>query len=104
MNLIRNLGSVIEIFSVWYDSILKGHNKEDTRWPGVLTNETTGVFFGVSPGFPQLLVKVSNDLKTNGALFEHLNITFDSYESDNEGRIKPNNIRFSFPQIPKKRG
>lgn len=95
-------GSVIEIFKVWHESILKSHNKEETRRHGVLTNGTTGKFFGVSPGLPQLIVTVSEDLVADGALFENVLFSFAKFTYDDDGRVMPNHIQSPLPHYPRR--
>ena len=95
-------GSVIEIINVWYESVLDGLEEGKTKRQGVLTNEVTGLFFGVSPGLPQLIVNNSEDLVADGALFEHMVFSFATFTYDDDGRVVPNDISSPLPKYPKR--
>lgn len=98
----KSFASLVELFHVWYTSIAEEYNAGLTRRHGILTNGTTGKYFGVSPGLPQLIVTVSEDLISDGALFESVKFTFDSFEFDDDGRAIPNHIQSPLPPYPRR--
>ena len=51
------IGYYAEILLAWYDSIVNDSITESNKHTGLIINETTNVFFGMSPGLPQFVEK-----------------------------------------------
>ena len=85
--------SLAEIFLAWSESIDMEPLSEHS-YQGITTNEITNVYFGISPGFPQFVIKRGFDETTNieGALALGIVVQFDSYTYDDLGRMLPNHI------------
>lgn len=92
--------SLAEIFLAWSESIDKESPAEQSFRAGVITHERTNVYWGVSPGFPQFVIKKSDSTNIDGTLVVGNSIRFDSYTYDDGGRILPNHISTGIPSLP----
>lgn len=97
----NTLYSLAEIFLAWAESIDKGPTEEQS-FQGVITNEFTNMYFGVSPGFPQFLISGGHDTEIDGTLVVGVSLRFDSYTYDDAGRLLPNHISSPIPSTPKR--
>lgn len=93
--------SLAEIFLAWSKSIDKGP-PSDNSFQGITTNEITNVYFGVSPGFPQFVIRRGHNTNIEGALALGIVVQFDSFTYDDLGRMLPNHISTGLPPLPRR--
>ena len=96
------VGYIAEILLAWYNSILNFSETKTSGYSGLITNETTNVFFGVAPGLPQFVLKADGEQEFFGAFAIGIHIKFESFKSDDEGRVKPNSVRSPLPDYPRR--
>nr|AIE99026.1 hypothetical protein [uncultured marine group II/III euryarchaeote KM3_103_A07] len=95
--ILNTIGGLATWLSVWY----KSFNIEETAdlpYNGLVTTKTTGNWFGISPGLPQLIVRDSE--LDDCALSVGLKFTFDECEINEEGRGTPIGIKSPLPPYP----
>ncbi|MGB2335611.1 MAG: hypothetical protein ACPH87_08135 [Candidatus Poseidoniaceae archaeon] len=96
------VGYFAELLLAWHDSIVNFSKTQTFEYSGIITNEATNVFFGVTPGLPQFVLKGDGKQQLLGAFAVGINIRFESFGYDDEGRAKPNWVRSPLPDYPKR--
>ncbi len=94
------IGYYAEILLAWYDSIVNDSITESNKHTGLIINETTNVFFGMSPGLPQFVVKDDGEQEIIGAIAIGIVVTFHSFHKDEGGRVKPDCVISPLPNYP----
>ena len=96
------VGYFAELLLAWHNSIVDFSETQTSEYSGIITNESTNVFFGITPGLPQFVLKGDGEQEFFGAFAIGINIKFESFVFDDEGRTKPNSVRSPLPDYPRR--
>ena len=98
----KKISLLSDIVELWH-STLELRERYGPPYKGYITNESTGNFFGFSPGFPQLVLRDSD--VDGGSLAVGIEITFSEFEMrcehDGLTRTFPTNVSSPLPDTPK---
>ena len=97
----KKVSLLSDILGLWH-STLEFRERHGPPYKGYITNESTGNFFGFSPGFPQLVLRDSD--VDGGSLAVGIEITFSEFEMrcehDGLTRTFPTNVISPLPDTP----